>query len=41
MYTNVVQDVYNKDRLSEVDDVGLAVAATKNLELLKQKYKTG
>ena len=38
IYTTVVQEVYNRDRSSEVDDVeGLAAAATKHLELLKQK----
>ena len=38
MYTNVVQEVYNWDRSPEVDDVeGLAAAATKHLDLLKQK----
>ena len=37
-YTTVVQEVYNRDRSPEVDDVeGLAVAATKHLELLTQK----
>ena len=36
IYTNVVQEVYNRDRSPEVDDVeGLAAAATKHLELLK------
>jgi hypothetical protein len=29
--------VYNQDRSPEVDVKGLAVAATKHLELLKQK----
>ena len=38
IYTTVVQEVYNRDRSPEVDDVeGLAAAATKHLELLKQK----
>ena len=38
IYTTVVQEVYNRDRSPEVDDVeGLAVAATKHLDLLKQK----
>ena len=33
-----IQEVYNRDRSPEVDDVeGLAAAATKHLELLKQK----
>jgi hypothetical protein len=36
IYTTVVQEVYNQ----EVDDVeGLAVSATKHLELLQQKYR--
>ena len=35
---NVVQEVYNRDRSPEVDAVkGLAAAATKHLELLKQQ----
>ena len=38
IYTTAVQEVYNRGRSPEVDDVeGLAVAATKHLELLKQK----
>jgi hypothetical protein len=38
IYTTVAQEFYNRDRSQEVDDVeGLAVAATKHLELLKQK----
>jgi hypothetical protein len=38
IYTTVVQEVYNRDRSPEIDDVeGLAAAATKHLELLKQK----
>jgi hypothetical protein len=38
IYTTVVQKVYNRDCSPEVDDVvGLAVAATKHLEFLKQK----
>ena len=38
IYTTVVQEVYNRDRSQEVDDVeGLAAAATKHLKLLKQK----
>ena len=38
IYTTVVQKVYNQNRSLEVDDVeGLAAAATKHLELLKQK----
>ena len=38
IYTTVVQEVYNRDRSPEVYDVeGLAAAATKHLELLKQK----
>ena len=37
--STVVQEVYNRDRSPEVDDVkGLAAAAAKHLELLKQKY---
>ena len=37
-YTTVVQEMYNRDRSPEVDDVeGLAAAATNHLELLKQK----
>ena len=33
-----VQEVYNRDLSPEVDDVkGLAVAATKRMELLKQR----
>ena len=40
MYTNDVQEMYNRDCFPEVDDVeGLAAAATKHLELLKQKEK--
>ena len=36
----IVQEVYNRDRSPEVNDVeGLAVAAIKHLELLKQKDK--
>ena len=35
---NIVQEVYNRDRSPDVDDVEvLAVAATKHLDLLKQK----
>ena len=38
--TTVVQEVYNRDRSPEVDDVeDLAAAATKHLDLLKQKDK--
>ena len=38
IYTTVVQEVYNRVRSPEVDEVeGLAAAATKHLELLKQK----
>jgi hypothetical protein len=38
IYTTVVQSVYNQDHSPEVDDVeGLAAAATKHLDLLKQK----
>ena len=38
IYTTVVQEVYNRDRSPDVDDVeGLAEAATKHLDLLKQK----
>ena len=38
IYTTVVQEVYNRDRSPELDVVeGLAGAATKHLELLKQK----
>ena len=38
IYNTVVQEVYNRDCSPEVDDVeGLAAAATKHLELLKQK----
>jgi hypothetical protein len=38
IYTTVVQEVYNRDRSSEVDYVeGLAAAATKHMEFLKQK----
>jgi hypothetical protein len=34
----IVQEVYNRDRSPEVDDVeGLAAATTKHQELLKQK----
>ena len=41
IYTTVVLEVYNQDRSPEVDDVeGLAVAATKHLELLKQKAES-
>ena len=37
----VVQEVYNRDRSSEDDDVeGLATPATKHLELLKQNDNT-
>ena len=37
-YTTVVQEVFNRNRSTEVDDVeGLSAAATKHLELLKQK----
>jgi hypothetical protein len=36
IYTTVVQEVYNRDR-SPDDAEGLAAAATKHLELLKQK----
>ena len=40
IYTIVVQEVYNRDRSPEFDDVeGLAAAATKHLELIKQKCK--
>ena len=40
LYTTVVQEVYNRDPSPEVDNVeGLAVAATKHLELFKQKHK--
>ena len=40
IYTTVVQEVYNRDHSPEVYDVeGLAAAATKHLELLKQKNK--
>jgi hypothetical protein len=40
IYTIAVQEVYNQDRSPEDDDVeGLAAAATKHLELLKQKDK--
>ena len=40
IYTTVVQEVYNRDRFPEVDDVeDLAAAATKHLDLLKQKDK--
>ena len=40
VYTTVVQEVYNRDRSPEVDDVeDLAAAATKHLDLLKQKDK--
>ena len=39
-YTTVIQEVHNRDRSPEVDDVQrLAAAATKHLELLKQKDK--
>ena len=38
IYTTVVQEEYNQDHSPEVDDVeGLAAAATKHLDLLKQK----
>jgi hypothetical protein len=38
IYTTVGQEVYNRDRPPEVDDIEwLAAAATKQLELLKQK----
>ena len=38
IYTTVVQEVYNRDRSPEVDDVEvLAAAATNHLDLLKQK----
>ena len=38
--TKVVQQVYNRDRSPEVNYVeGLAGAATKHLELLKQNKK--
>ena len=38
IYTTVVQEVYNRGRSPVVDDVeGLAAAATKHLELRKQK----
>jgi hypothetical protein len=38
IYTTVVQELYNRDRSPEVNDVeGLAAATTKHLELLKQK----
>ena len=38
IYTTAVQEVYNRDRSPEVDDIeGLAGAATKHLDLLKQK----
>ena len=38
IYTTVVQEVYNRECSLEVDDVeGLAAAATKHMELLKQK----
>ena len=41
VYTTVVQEVYIRDRSPEVDDVeGLAAAAPKHLELLKQKDET-
>ena len=41
IYTTVEQEVYNQDCSPEVDDVeGLAAAATKHLELLKQKDET-
>merc|ERR1719318_2435321 len=40
IYTTVVQEVYNRDRSPEVDDVeDLAAAASKHLDLLKQKDK--
>ena len=39
IYTTVVQEVYNRDRSPEVDDVkDLAAAATKHLDLLKHIY---
>jgi hypothetical protein len=38
IYTTVVQEMNNRDRSPEVDNVeGLAAAATKHLDLLKQK----
>ena len=38
IYSLVVKEVYNRDRSPEVDDdESLAAAATKHLELLKQK----
>ena len=38
MYTNVVQEVNDRESSQEVDDVDvLAPAATKHLDLLKQK----
>ena len=40
IHNYVVQEVYSQDRSPEIDDVeGLAAAATKYLELLKQKDK--
>ena len=40
IHTTVVQEVYNRDRSLEVDDVeGLAAIATKHLDLRKQKYE--
>ena len=40
IYSNVVQEVYNQDPSVDVDDVeGMAAAATKHLELLKQKQE--
>jgi hypothetical protein len=38
IYSTVVQEMYNRDRSPEVDDIeGLAAAATKHRDLLKQK----
>ena len=38
IYTTLVQEVCKRDRSPEVDDVeGLAVAATKHLEVVKQR----
>ena len=40
IYTTIVQEVYNRDHSPEVDDVKeLAAAATKHLDLIKQKDK--
>ena len=40
IYATVVQEVYNRDRSSEVDDVdGFTASATKHLDLVKQKDK--